>query len=305
MNMIEKSRQVIGWGSASENGITKLADESPIFSSSQIGFFDKVNLIFHPKKFLLYNWIRKAILEKKKESNKNGKFSKLKILDIGCGTGASIIEMKKLWGKEIEVYGVDNVNLQVELAHKKIKEYGVWSEIAYYDGNLLPFKNDFFDLVYSFDELTRFSDTYNWLEELSRVLMPSGSVALYSNSKIGKNSYLASSLQKQGIHIANTSNLYSKNELEGLFDKNSLEVKKMYTTFNASFFDRPETFYDVLQKQTGFLLLKNINKMLYLQKQNSFPLFTKIISFFEFIKIMTLGKTLETQGYVILAKKKK
>jgi ubiquinone/menaquinone biosynthesis C-methylase UbiE len=307
--MIEKSRQVIGWGSASENGIEEFWDARPIFVSEEVTFWDKAKLVFFPKKLLLYNWIRKALQEKRKENKSTGRFSKLRVLDVGCGTGSNIIEMKKLWGKEIEVYGIDVIKMEIDLAKQRIKEYGVWAEISYYEGTLLPFKNNFFGVIFSSDVLGHVVDVPNWLEELQRILVPGGRLAMFSESKLGKHAYVRNYLYKRGLntdpHAEFHISLYSKTELRNLLEENNFDIKKMYTAFWLSFLVHPDEIYEKLQKQKKFFFLRNINKFLYWLKKKTHPVSTALAEFYGLIEMLTIGRFLEVQGYIILAKKRK
>ncbi|MFA7315073.1 MAG: class I SAM-dependent methyltransferase [Candidatus Magasanikbacteria bacterium] len=306
--MTEKSRQVMGWGKPSEIGIEEFWDARPIFSvNSEFSLADKMKLFFFPKKLLLYNWIEKSLKEKRKANKQTGKFSKLRILDIGCGTGASVIEMKKMWGKKVEVYGVDVIKIQIELAKKRVKEYGVWAKFDFYENDLLPFQNNFFDVVFSSDVLGHVKDVPNWLEELQRVLVLGGRLAMFSESKLGKHAYIRNYLYKRGCntdpHAEFHISLYSKDELKNLLENSSFEIKKMYTAFWLSFFVHPDEFYEALQKQKRFFFLRNINKVLYWIKKKTQPVSTALAEFYGLVEMLTLGKFLEVQGYIVLAKK--
>ena len=303
--MIEKSRQINVWGNSVQKGVGRVVDIPPILSTPEINGQDKMKLLFYPEKFLLYNFVRKALVEKRKENKETGRFSKLKVLEVGCESGASIIDIKKMWGKEIEIYGVDNVSLQVDLAKRKIKEHGVWAEIGYYDGNLLPFKNDFFDVVISSGELNKVLDTYNWLEEISRVLLPGGRLALSCDSKLGKNSYIANYLDKRGVDIdENSDNFFqSKQELESILEQNNFQIKRMFNTFGSSFVLHPEKYFPMLEEQKKFFFWKMFNKLFYFLKKKS-PLFLRrFFSLCLLFKIWIVGRFWEDKGYVVLAKK--
>ena len=308
--MNEKSSKTIGWGSTGDNnGIAEFWDARPIFSvNSEFSLADKLKLLFFPKKILLYSWVGKALKDKRKENKQTGQFSKLRILDVGCGTGASVVEMKKMWGKEVEIYGVDVIKMQIELAKKRVREYGVWAKFDFADGDLLPYQNNFFDVVFTSDVLGHVKDVPNWLEELQRVLVPGGRLAMFSESKLGKHAYIRNYLYKRGcntdpqaeFHIS----LYSKTELKKMLDQNGFAIKKMYTAFWLSFLVHPDEFYVVLHKQKGFFFLRNINKVLYWIKKKTHPISTALLEFYGLIEMLVLGRFLEVQGYIVLAKKK-
>lgn len=310
--MIEKSRQVICWG-ASERGEKEKAlsdfwDVRPIFDQEFVTGKDLSKLLFFPKKFLMYNWVRKALQEKRKENKRNGKFSKLKILDVGCGTGANIIEMKKIWGKEIEVYGVDKIHLQVDLAKRRIKEYGVWADIGFYEDSVLPFNHDFFDVIFSSDVLVNIENFSSYLEELQRVLRFDGSLIIFADSKLGKHAYLKNYLYKKGLEVFNHKpfhfSSYSKQDLIEDLTANDFEIKKMYTTSFMDFFTYPEDFYESLHSQNKFFFLRNINKFLYWLKRKTKPVSSFFSGLCSLLEMLTIGRFLQVQGYVVLAKKK-
>ena len=89
-----------------------------------------------------------------------------RILDIGCGAGAVSGELVK---RNVEVYGLDSQPVAVELAKKK----GIRAVV--HDLNEpLPFQKHFFDLVLVLDVLDFVQAPHALLEEIRRVLKPSG-----------------------------------------------------------------------------------------------------------------------------------
>lgn len=100
------------------------------------------------------------------------KKNKLNILDVGCGTGGSIVFLKK-YGN---VYGVDIS----EQALKYCKKRGL-KKIQIGSINKLPFSDNFFDLVTCFDVIyhKKVNDKKAILE-LYRILKPGGILILRS-----------------------------------------------------------------------------------------------------------------------------
>lgn len=98
----------------------------------------------------------------------------IKILDIGCGGGAFCRAVKKYYPK-YSVYGLD-INAQaIKVAQKMSRN------IDYIQGDIykLPFKNETFDAVLSFDVWEHLSDPVKALEQVYQVLKPGGILHLF------------------------------------------------------------------------------------------------------------------------------
>jgi sporadic carbohydrate cluster protein (TIGR04323 family) len=91
---------------------------------------------------------------------------KSKILDIGCGKGYLLYEIKKIL-RNAKIYGLDNSKYAKNNAKKEIKKY-----IKIYDINeKLNFKNESFDLVISINTLhnLKLKNIYQNLKEIERI----------------------------------------------------------------------------------------------------------------------------------------
>lgn len=91
----------------------------------------------------------------------------LRILEVGCGGGAMTRAIKTNFPK-FEVVGCDISQKALNLA----KGEGV--KLIYADAYDLPFKNNSFDAVVTFDFLEHVSDLKKVLFEIQRVLVPGG-----------------------------------------------------------------------------------------------------------------------------------
>ncbi|MBT3538997.1 class I SAM-dependent methyltransferase [Candidatus Parcubacteria bacterium] len=294
--MNDKKIKTKGWGTI-EGTQTEFWDARPVLTGSEITLKDRLKLIFFPKKFLLYKWIRKKI--------KNGK--KIRILDVGCGTGAAVIEMKKLWGKQVEVVGIDVIQMQIDLAKERVKEYGVWAKFFHYDGDKLPFENESFDVIYTSDVLGHVRDVPMWLADLNRVLKPGGIITMFSESKLGRHAWIRNYLLKRGLntdpHVEFHISLFGKHELHALLFDAGFHVKKMYSTFWIKFLAHPDELYDALQSQKKFSILKFLNKIFFFVKKKTHPFSTAFWELYGLIEMVTIGRWIESQGYVILGVK--
>lgn len=93
---------------------------------------------------------------------------KIKILDLGCGTGANM----KALGKFGEVWGVDVAVEAIGFCKKK----GL-TRVKLASTKKLPFKNEEFDLVTMFDVLEHVEEKET-LKEVSRILKKDGSLLI-------------------------------------------------------------------------------------------------------------------------------
>ena len=90
-------------------------------------------------------------------------------LDLGCGNGELTLKVSKIMGAK-EVYGVDIDEESLLLAtEKQIKTFKVDL-----NRDRLPFEDNTFDLVTSFDVIHYLVNTDNLISEAYRVLKPGG-----------------------------------------------------------------------------------------------------------------------------------
>jgi len=302
MKKENKLPENLGWGELSEAGV-EIWDADPVFEDPEIKPWHWLKLLFYPKKFFLYRYLMKA----KKRYKQKDLRKPFRILDVGCGTGADIIDLKRIFGREVEVVGIDVVKLQVELAEKKLKQYGVNAEVKYYDGKNFPFPSHYFHGVLSSDVLGHVEDVPQWLKEINRVTKKGGSLAMFSESEVGKHAWIREYLLNRGVNVDPHAefhiSLYSKKELKDLLLQSGFNIEKMLTAFWASFLVHPDEFYEKLQQQEDFTILRYINKFLAFIKKKTHPVSTAAAEFYGLLEMLTLGKWLEAQGYIILAKK--
>lgn len=91
---------------------------------------------------------------------------KSKILDVGCGKGYLLFEIKKIL-KKAQIYGIDNSRYAKNNAKAEIKK-----NIKIYDiNNKLDYENKFFDLVISINTLhnLKLKNLYQCLQEIERI----------------------------------------------------------------------------------------------------------------------------------------
>ncbi len=290
-----------GWGITSDDG-TEIWDAPPVFLGEVVTWKDRAKLIFYPKKLLLYRAIEKDIRKK----NVGDLRDPYRILDVGSGTGASVIDMKKLFGRRVEVVGADVMALQNDIARENIKKHGIHAEIVDYD-TVLPFETETFDAVYTSDVLGHVPDVDLWLGEINRVLMTDGILAMFSESKLGKHAWLRNYLMKQGLntdpHAEFHISLFSKDVLKQKIARAGFDIQTMLSTVWLKFFVHPDELYPAFQQQKKFFVLRACNAVLYNIKKKLHPYSSALAELYSLVELVTIGRWVESQGYVVVAKK--
>jgi ubiquinone/menaquinone biosynthesis C-methylase UbiE len=92
-------------------------------------------------------------------------------LEIGCGNGATSKYVAKRY--PLNVTGTDVDSEQIQLAQENLDDIPNVRFLAA-DATGLPFENDDFDIVLSFQVLHHISNWLDALEEMKRVLKPKG-----------------------------------------------------------------------------------------------------------------------------------
>ncbi len=128
----------------------------------------------------------------------------VKILEVGCGSGANLWMMAK---EGFHVYGLDSSETALELARAHLSEkWDVSAEFAKGSFTNLPYDNDMFDAVVdvvSLQHLT-IADARNALTEIARVLKPGGEFFSY---RLSDHSIMYSQGCSKGLDAATLSNI--------------------------------------------------------------------------------------------------
>jgi arsenite methyltransferase len=108
----------------------------------------------------------------------------LKILDVGCGTGFSLMELAQVYGPSCQLVGVDIWPQAIKRAKSKLALHELSNvEIVEADAAHLPFPSSEFDLLVSNLGLNNFEDPGAVLQECFRVSKDGGRIALTTNIK--------------------------------------------------------------------------------------------------------------------------
>ncbi len=104
--------------------------------------------------------------------------SEFYILEIGVGTGLHAQYVLQHF-PNVYFVGIDLSEKMLFQAQKKfLSDIFDKKNFLVGDGNLLPFRNNSFDAVYISGSLHHFSDPFNCLKEVYRIVKPNGTIAL-------------------------------------------------------------------------------------------------------------------------------
>lgn len=111
------------------------------------------------------------------------------VLEIGFGTGHSLVEIARSVGETGKACGIDLTPEMVELAKKRLEKEGLAERVELNKGDAreMPYRDRQFDGVYMAGTLELFDtpDIPRVLAEVKRVLKPTGRLVLASMTKEG------------------------------------------------------------------------------------------------------------------------
>jgi 2-polyprenyl-3-methyl-5-hydroxy-6-metoxy-1,4-benzoquinol methylase len=96
-----------------------------------------------------------------------------KVLEVGCGLGTDLLQFAR---GGADVYGVDLTEKGASLTKKRLRLAAFAGNISVGDSESLPFKSNYFDLVYSWGVIHHTPDTQAAAKEIVRVCKPGGRI---------------------------------------------------------------------------------------------------------------------------------
>jgi len=98
-----------------------------------------------------------------------------RILDVGCGTGASSIFLAKRY--QVEATGITISPVQISLANQAAAREDVNATFLLMDAEAMQFEN-LFDVVWSVESISHYQDIEKFFASAAKLLKPNGTVAV-------------------------------------------------------------------------------------------------------------------------------
>ena len=149
-----------------------------------------------------------------------------KVCDIACGSGQQGVKMAK---RGCEVYGIDLNAGNIETAKLIAKGYDCDFQVG--NAEKLPYDSNMFDKVVSVCALEHFANDEKAIEEMNRVLKPSGILVLTVDSFTYKG--IKKQLQEKHRTDCSVVNYYSVSQLTQKLEKYGFKILKSKYFINS------------------------------------------------------------------------
>jgi len=117
------------------------------------------------------------------------------VLEVGVGTGYALREIANSVGENGRAYGIDITPQMLDITRKRLRKAGLMDRVELYEGDArsMPYEDGKFDAVYMASTLELFDtpDIPRVLNEIKRVLKPSGRLGVASMTKEGRGGSLS------------------------------------------------------------------------------------------------------------------
>lgn len=200
----------------------KMSQKQKIISTYQqkdvVECFDKER-----NKYIFQRYKHKIEADFLKDTIKQVKHDKIKVLDVGCGTGRMLPEVFSL-KKEIKYVGLDTSKEMIKILKEKAKKLNVKEKVKIKigDASKIPFKDESFDVVYSFHLLWHLpkENQKEIIEEMVRVCKKKGFIVFDALNK----DFLLEKLKRQ-----KTEGIYklSLNEVKEFLKGKNFDIEKL------------------------------------------------------------------------------
>jgi ubiquinone/menaquinone biosynthesis C-methylase UbiE len=161
------------------------------------------------------------------------RYKNIRFLEAGSGDGETAIFMSKLGNKVIGIEIADNF---LKMSNKKINRLKI-KNIKFIKGDVrkMPFKDNYFDLIFSGGVIEHFNETFESLKEHIRILKKNGHILIGVPCKQGLHYPLKKIMQFLGIWNIGFEKSFSKQDFKKKLIKNNLKIlEEFYIPIEAT-----------------------------------------------------------------------
>lgn len=177
------------------------------------------------------------------------RFRNKKVLEVGVGAGTDFLQ----WARTgAQCYGIDLTQEAIDNVRHRLHLYGLQAEdVQVADAELLPYSDNFFDLVYSWGVIHHSPDTRRCLEEIIRVTKPGGIIKIMIYNRYSLFAYyrwILAALFKAKPFQSLTTVLWNHQESIGTKAYSFKEIRTLLKSYPVTIhrLDAPATSHDLL-----------------------------------------------------------
>jgi len=186
------------------------------------------------------------------------------VLELGCGIGMDTFSMAK---NDLQVTALDLTEIGISTAKNRFQKSNYKGTFLVGDAGFLPIKDNSYDYVYSFGVLHHAANTEKTIDEVYRVLRPSGEakIMLYHRHSINELVHRITRIPfEDKDELCPVVRRFTINEVKIMFSKFSkINTKLEYVYgegYGKLFSLTPTTIYNFLSKYWGWHIMITAQK---------------------------------------------
>jgi ubiquinone/menaquinone biosynthesis C-methylase UbiE len=181
------------------------------------------------------------------------KWAAKKVLEVGCGVGSDLLRFARAGAR---VVGIDLSPKSVSLAKSRLQLHSCRGDVLVADAEKLPFKDNEFDLTYSWGVLHHTPNPERAIEEIYRVTKPGGEICVmlyHRHSLVAWQLYLLFGLFALRPFRSLKDIIANHHESPGTKAYSLAEARRMFSAFKELKINVCLTPYDLRYKRDRYL----------------------------------------------------
>lgn len=189
-----------------------------------------------------------------------------KLLEIGCGMGTDALVFAQ---KDFSVTGIDLSPVHIDFAERLFKLYSLPGKFMEGNAENVQFKNSSFGCVYSFGVLHHTPNTARAINEIYRVLVPTGRAVIMLYHKNSLNNFVHWITRRGFENVVNTEDApitqrFTKKDVRSMcsqFRVCNIRTEYLYGVGYKFIYDyTPRILFNILSKIIGWHLVIYLKK---------------------------------------------